>query len=97
MKDLPAVNWSGINDLYERFEASLPFNRTLITVMMAKIDEATEDCGGKGFLNIPALRKALPTPAWADMIVPDSTLYKVLRSEYFKCSPQDPTNALGEE
>ena len=33
MKDLPAINWEGIRDPYARFEASLPFNRTLINVM----------------------------------------------------------------
>jgi hypothetical protein len=93
MKDLPEVSWSGISDLYERFEASLPFNRTLITVMMAKIDEANEECGGKGYFSIQALRKALTSPAWADLVAPESSLHKSLRSEYFKCSPQDPTSA----
>jgi len=52
MKDLPAVDWSGISDTYERFEASLPFNRTLCSVMFAKIDEATQECGDAGFLTL---------------------------------------------
>ena len=33
IKDLPAVKWEGIKDLYERFEKSLPFNRIKIDVM----------------------------------------------------------------
>jgi len=57
MKDLPAVSVSG--DFYERFEGSLPFNRTLASVMFAKINEATAACGDAGFVTVQALRKVL--------------------------------------
>ena len=45
MKDLPAIDFSGIRDPYARFEASLPFNRTLVTALVAKVDEAVKECG----------------------------------------------------
>ena len=82
MKDLPAVSVSG--DVYERFEGSLPFNRTLASVMFAKITEATAACGDSGFVTLKALRKILNSEAWAPLADPQSTLSKVLLSEHFK-------------
>ena len=34
MKDLEAKNYAGISDVYERFEAMLPFNRILLPTMI---------------------------------------------------------------
>lgn len=34
IKDLPAVDFTGMRDPYKKFEASLPFNRTLLPVML---------------------------------------------------------------
>ena len=45
MTDLPAVDLSGYNDPVEKFEMSLPFSRTLLAVMHAKIDDAHKACG----------------------------------------------------
>ena len=45
MTDLPAIDIGGIRDVYARFEASLPFSRTLIAVMNKKIEEAEKECG----------------------------------------------------
>ena len=56
MKDLPAIDIGGIRDVYARFEASLPFNRTLVTVLLKKIDEAEKECGDQGFVTLAALR-----------------------------------------
>ena len=44
MKDLPAIDLEGISDPFAKFEASLPFNRTLVTLMLQKLDEAEKDC-----------------------------------------------------
>lgn len=81
--DLPAVNTIGM-DAYAKFEASLPFNRTLLAVMNEKIDEADEATEGEGVLSLQALRKALPTAAWAPLNDPSSPLSMVLLSEHFK-------------
>ena len=56
MTDLPAIDIGGIRDVYARFEASLPFNRTLVTVMLKKIEEAEKECGEQGFVTLAALR-----------------------------------------
>ena len=45
VKDLPAIDFSGITDPYAKFEASLPFNRILITQMIKIIEETEKDCG----------------------------------------------------
>ena len=44
--DLPPIDFAGIADPFEKFEMSMPFNRTLLAVMVAKINEAHEECGG---------------------------------------------------
>ena len=80
IKDLPEVDLTKITDPYAKFEASLPFNRTLLVVMNEKIDEADEACGGEGSITLQSLRKALPTPAWAPLNDPGSRLSKVLLS-----------------
>ena len=56
MTDLPAIDIGGIRDVYARFEASLPFNRTLVTVMLKKIEEAEKECGEQGYVTLTALR-----------------------------------------
>lgn len=56
MTDLPAIDIGGIRDVYARFEASLPFNRTLVTVMLKKIEEAEKECGEQGYVTLAALR-----------------------------------------
>jgi len=45
IKDLPAIDIKGIRDPYEKFEASLPFNRTLLPVMLKQIEDAEVECG----------------------------------------------------
>jgi hypothetical protein len=52
--------------------------------MLAKINEATVDCGNKGFVTRFTLRKALPTPAWQPLEEPESMLSKILTSSVFK-------------
>lgn len=86
MKDLPAKNYEAISDIYERFEAMLPFNRIGLPEMMQKIEEAEQACGGSGFVTLEQLRKVLPTPAWADLLDTESVLSKVLLSPQFKDS-----------
>lgn len=39
-------------DAYAKFEAGLPFNRTLLAVMTEKIDEADEATEGEGVLSL---------------------------------------------
>ena len=63
-KDLPAIDISGISDRYAKFEAGLPFARTLVTLMLSKIDEAEKECGDAGYVTLEALRKQLTTSAW---------------------------------
>ena len=89
MKDLPAIDIGGIRDVYARFEASLPFNRTLVTVLLKKIDEAEKECGDQGFVTLAALRTQLPTPSWKPLESPDSMLGKVLLSDSFKDAKQN--------
>ena len=93
MKDLKEVNWQGISDIYAKFEASLPFNRISIGVMMQKIDEAEREAKANylaseaeiaPFTTLQALRKALPTDAWRGLLDPESPLSKTLLSEFFK-------------
>ena len=56
MTDLPAIDIGGIRDVYAKFEASLPFNRTLVTVLIKKIEEAEKECGEQGYVTLAALR-----------------------------------------
>ena len=56
MTDLPAIDISGISDVYAKFEASLPFNRTLVSVLIKKIDEAEKESGDQGFVTLASLR-----------------------------------------
>ena len=56
MTDLPAIDIGGIRDVYAKFEASLPFNRTLVTVMIKKIEEAEKESGDQGFVTLASLR-----------------------------------------
>lgn len=44
-KDLPSVSLEG-KDAYEKFELSLPFNRTMIKTYAANLASAEEACGG---------------------------------------------------
>ena len=84
MVDLPAVDVSGISDPFEKFEQSLPFNRTLLAVMNAKIEDAHKACGGFGWVTLPALHKVLTTKAWAPLADIESKLAKTLLSAEFK-------------
>ena len=86
IKDLPAVDFSGIRDPVAKFEASLPFNRTLVAVLLKKTDDAEQECGEKGFVTLEVLSKHLDTPAWRDLGDPSSNLTKVLLSSAFKNS-----------
>lgn len=63
-KDLPAIDLSGIADQYAKFEAGLPFARTLVTLMLKNIEEAEKECGDEGYVTRDALRKQLTTAAW---------------------------------
>ena len=56
MTDLPAIDIGGIRDVYAKFEASLPFNRTLVTVLIKKIEEAEKESGDQGFVTLASLR-----------------------------------------
>ena len=84
MKDLPAIDLEGISDPFAKFEASLPFNRTLVTLMLQKLDEAEKECGEEGFVTLAALRRQLSTSAWQPLTDPNSTLSKTLLSAAFK-------------
>ena len=52
VKDLPAIDFSGIRDPYARFEASLPFNRTLVTVFIQWVEMAIKDCGDEDYVTL---------------------------------------------
>jgi len=89
MKDLPAIDVSGIKDPFAKFEASLPFNRTLVTLMLGKIDEAEKECGEQGFVTLKALRNQLSTDSWRPLIDMNSPLSKMLLSPAFKNSKKN--------
>jgi len=84
MRDLPAVDITGIKDPLAKFEASLPFARTLVTLMMQKIETAEEECGEQGFVTLEALSNHLTSPSWQALKDPRSTLSKTLLSAAFK-------------
>mmetsp|Transcript_26547 Transcript_26547/g.35509 ORF Transcript_26547/g.35509 Transcript_26547/m.35509 type:complete len:257 (+) Transcript_26547:27-797(+) len=84
LNDLPASNLNSIDDPFIKFEASLPFNRTLLPMMMHRITEAENECGGKGFVTLAALRNQLNTPAWCELADPVSILSQTLLSQAFK-------------
>lgn len=84
MEDLPALNLDGISDKYRRFEASLPFARTLVVSMIQKIEEAHKSCGETGYVTLAALAEALPTSAWAPLKDPSSQLANILLDDAFK-------------
>ena len=84
MVDLPPIDFAGIADPFEKFEMSLPFNRTLLATMQAKIQIAHEDCGSQGWVTLAALKAVLPTKAWAPLADPESNLSKTLDSDEFR-------------
>ena len=84
IKDLPVIDFSGIRDPYARFEASLPFNRTLVTVFLSVVEEALKECGDESHVTLAALRNHLKTPSWKPLDDPNSTLSKTLLSDAFK-------------
>ena len=45
LNDLPAQNLNSIDDPYIRFEASLPFNRAMLPMVIHRIQEAEAQCG----------------------------------------------------
>ena len=89
MTDLPAIDLGGIRDVYARFEASLPFNRTLLAVIIACIEEAEKACGETGFVTLATLREQLKTPSWKPLDDPNSALSKTLLSSAFKNSTKN--------
>ena len=48
------------------------------------IDDAEVADGGEGFVTLASLRQQLNTPVWKDLDNADSTLGKILLSQYFK-------------
>jgi len=84
LRDLPGVNINSINDPLAKFEASLPFKRTMMPIMSKKIYAAEKACGEEGFVTLQALREELITPAWGDLASPDSVLARTLLSPAFK-------------
>ena len=84
VKDLPAVDVSGIRDPYEKFERSLPFSRTLLPLFIKQVEEAEKACGDEGYVTLQALRNELKTGAWKDLENPASKLGKTLLSKAFK-------------
>ena len=84
LTDLPEIDFAGIKDPFEKFEQSLPFNRTLLATMQAKIDDAHKACGEQGWVTLSSLHKVLPTKAWAPLADIESKLAKVLLSDEFK-------------
>lgn len=100
IKDLPPVNFERISNPYEKFEASLPFNRITIKDMNDRIDKAVEtetqaanpvaegdeqkEVEPVSYVTLKTLRKHLPTPAWEGLSDESSKVGKVLMSSAFK-------------
>ena len=84
VKDLPAIDVSGIRDPYAKFEASLPFNRTLLPLLFKQIEEAEKACGEQEYVTLDALAAQMKTAAWKDLKNPQSTLSSFLLSDAFK-------------
>ena len=84
VKDLPAIDVSGIRDPYARFEASLPFNRTLLPLFFKQVEDAEKECGEANYVTLEALAAQMKTAAWKDLKNPESTLSQFLLSEAFK-------------
>ena len=82
----PSAGFGKSFDVYQEFEASLPFSRIMLDDMNSKIDHAESACGGTGFVTMAALREVLNSAAWAGLEDPASDLGKILNSEYFKDS-----------
>ena len=61
------VNLIGITDLYRRFELTLPFNKISIDAFTTHVDNATKNCGNKGFVTIEALANELDASAWPQL------------------------------
>ncbi len=52
-------------DKYDKFEESLPFNRTYVSQFEAYVVATEKECGGEGFVTIEALSQKLGTSeAW---------------------------------
>ena len=86
VKDLPAIDLSGIRDPYAKFEASLPFSRTLLPLLFKQVEDAEKKCGEEGYVTLAALAEELKTAAWKDLQKSDSNLCKTLLSKAFKDS-----------
>ena len=98
LKDLAPVNFESIKNPYERFEASLPFNRIALIDMMARIEKAVDTETKKAnptpaegeepeqvaYVTLKSLRQHLPTPAWEGLDDEQSKIGKVLMSPAFK-------------
>jgi len=89
VKDLPAIDISGIRDPYAKFEASLPFNLTLVPQLIAKVEEAEKELGNQGFVTLEVMSQKFPTAAWAGLKDPNSMLGKALLSSAFKDPEKD--------
>ena len=64
---MPAKNLTWIRDPYAKFEASLPFSRILLPLMLKKVEDAEKKCGEKGYVTLAALADELKTEAWKDL------------------------------
>lgn len=84
VKDLKAIDINKLSDPYDKFEASLPFNRILLPIMLKQIDDADADCGAQGFVTIEALKNQLTSSAWEPLADSNSMLVKTLLSPAFK-------------
>ena len=84
LTDLPEVSPDDKMDVYQRFELSLPFSRTLVNVFMQKLEIAEKESGSKGFVTIEELSSSFETPAWEGLRDYESDVSKLLRSNMFK-------------
>lgn len=73
-------------DKYDKFEETLPFNKTYVSQFEAYINATEKECGGEGFVTVEALAQKLGTSeAWAAQFKdPDSKLNKLLKNSAFK-------------
>jgi len=51
--------FSSEGDKYDRFEESLPFNKTYVTQFESYVNATEKECGGEGYVTIEALAQKL--------------------------------------
>ena len=79
-----APSTTQINDLYKKFELSLPFARIRINHFMVRLQNAENECGSNGFVTVDLLSAELNSLAWADLKDKSSVFYKFITSDIFK-------------